>query len=62
MVLDHHSMREQLFKQWKTTGVLQRIEKVTKVFLEERNALEFDKALSGYSEFLDTYGTTGQTA
>lgn len=55
-------MREQLFKQWKTTGVLERIEKVKKVFLEERNALEFDKALSGYSEFLDTYGTIGQTA
>ena len=58
MVHDHHSMREQLFKHWKETGLLKRIEKVKKVFQEERNALEFDKALSGYSSFLDTYGTT----
>lgn len=60
MVLDYHSMREQLFKQWKATGLLQRMESVKKVFLEERNALEFDKALSGYSEFLDQYGITEQ--
>lgn len=47
---------EKMIAQWKSTGLMERIKTIKKVFQEDRNPKQFDKIFDSYTTCLDKYG------